>query len=70
MQCEIEGGGATDGLGLAAERAANGRGAPWKLRFWAVGNESWGCAVKGGYKLPVWKSRRRLLVMRRLFSDI
>ena len=28
---------------LAAERAANGRGAPWKLRFWAVGNESWGC---------------------------
>jgi len=28
---------------LAAERAANGRAAPWKLRFWAVGNESWGC---------------------------
>ena len=23
--------------------AANGRAAPWKLRFWAVGNESWGC---------------------------
>ena len=28
---------------LAAERAANGRAAPWQLRFWAVGNESWGC---------------------------
>jgi len=24
-------------------RAKNGRKGPWKLRFWGVGNESWGC---------------------------
>ena len=28
---------------LAAERAANGRRDPWKVRLWGVGNETWGC---------------------------
>jgi alpha-N-arabinofuranosidase len=28
---------------LADERAANGRRAPWKVRFWGIGNENWGC---------------------------
>lgn len=28
---------------LADERAANGRAAPWKVRLWGVGNETWGC---------------------------
>lgn len=28
---------------LADERAANGRPAPWQVRFWGIGNENWGC---------------------------
>ncbi|MHA6626608.1 alpha-N-arabinofuranosidase [Pseudonocardia sichuanensis] len=24
-------------------RKANGRDAPWKVRFWGIGNEAWGC---------------------------
>jgi alpha-L-arabinofuranosidase len=30
-------------------RRANGRAEPWKVRFWGVGNESWGC---GGQMSP------------------
>ncbi len=30
-------------------RKRNGRERPWKVRFWAVGNESWGC---GGHMTP------------------
>ena len=30
-------------------RRANGREAPWKIRFWGVGNENWGC---GGSMRP------------------
>ena len=30
-------------------RQANGRSAPWKVRFWGVGNEAWGC---GGNMRP------------------
>ena len=30
-------------------RQANGRTAPWKVRFWGVGNEAWGC---GGNMRP------------------
>jgi alpha-N-arabinofuranosidase len=30
-------------------RAANGRNAPWRLKYWGVGNESWGC---GGNMTP------------------
>lgn len=28
---------------LADERAAAGQREPWKVRYWGVGNESWGC---------------------------
>ena len=31
------------GAGLADERAANGHPAPYGVRYWGVGNESWGC---------------------------
>lgn len=31
------------GAGLADERAANGHAAPYGVRYWGVGNESWGC---------------------------
>jgi alpha-N-arabinofuranosidase len=34
---------------LADERAANGRREPFRVRYWGVGNESWGC---GGKFLP------------------
>ena len=34
---------------LAAERAANGDRDPFNVRFWGVGNESWGC---GGNQTP------------------
>lgn len=35
-------------LTLAAERAANGHTAPYNVRYWGVGNESWGCG--GNFK--------------------
>src|SRR5262249_4396242 len=34
---------------LASERRDNGREQPWKLRYFGVGNESWGC---GGNMTP------------------
>jgi alpha-N-arabinofuranosidase len=36
-------------LTLAAERAANGDTVPFNVRYWGVGNESWGC---GGRMTP------------------
>jgi len=33
----------------AARRAENGRASPWGVKFWGVGNESWGC---GGNMCP------------------
>ena len=36
-------------LSLAAERAANGEKEPFGVRYWGVGNESWGC---GGNMKP------------------
>lgn len=36
-------------LSLASERAANGDAAPFNVRYWGVGNESWGC---GGRMTP------------------
>jgi alpha-N-arabinofuranosidase len=36
-------------LSLADERAANGDRDPFKVRYWGVGNESWGC---GGRMTP------------------
>lgn len=39
-----------DGLSpMAALREANGRKEPWKVKFFGVGNENWGC---GGNMLP------------------
>ncbi|MFI5096637.1 MAG: alpha-N-arabinofuranosidase [Candidatus Acidiferrales bacterium] len=37
------------GSDLAEERAANGAREPFKVRYWGVGNESWGC---GGNMRP------------------
>ncbi len=34
---------APTGAGLADERAAHGHPAPFGVRYWGVGNESWGC---------------------------
>lgn len=34
---------------MADLRRTNGQDAPWKVRFWGVGNESWGC---GGNMTP------------------
>ncbi len=34
---------------LAAQRRANGREEPWKIKFWGIGNENWGC---GGFMKP------------------
>lgn len=34
---------------MADLRRENGRGEPWKIRFWGVGNENWGC---GGRMTP------------------
>ncbi len=36
-------------VSLAAERAANGDPEPYQVRYWGVGNESWGC---GGSMKP------------------
>lgn len=38
---------------MAAERAANGRREPWKLKYVGIGNESWGC---GGSMRPEYYS--------------
>jgi len=38
---------------MAAERAANGRREPWKLKYVGIGNESWGC---GGNMRPEYYS--------------
>ncbi len=35
---------------MAKLRAENGHPAPWKVRYWGVGNENWGC---GGNMTPV-----------------
>jgi alpha-N-arabinofuranosidase len=34
---------------MADQRRMNGRDKPWEVRYWAVGNESWGC---GGNMTP------------------
>jgi len=34
---------------LADQRRANGRAQPWRVRFWGIGNENWGC---GGNMRP------------------
>ena len=49
-------------------RAANGRSEPWKLSFWGVGNESWGC---GGNMRPEYYADeyRRYATYCRNFGD-
>ncbi|WP_191621399.1 alpha-N-arabinofuranosidase [Marinihelvus fidelis] len=42
---------ADDNSTLAKERRANGREEPWKVAFWGVGNETWGC---GGNMTPAY----------------
>jgi len=37
------------GSSLSDERAANGSGEPFRVRYWGVGNENWGC---GGQMTP------------------
>lgn len=40
----------SDGPGsLAQERRANGRDKPWRVHYWGIGNEAWGC---GGHMRP------------------
>ncbi len=38
---------------LAELRSKNGRAKPWKVRYWGIGNESWGC---GGNMTPEYYS--------------
>ncbi len=42
---------------LADERRANGRDKPWGVRYWGIGNESWGC---GGNMTPEFYSDEML----------
>jgi alpha-N-arabinofuranosidase len=45
------------GSSLADERAANGHPEPYDVRFWGVGNESWGCggSMRPEYYADVYK---------------
>jgi alpha-N-arabinofuranosidase len=49
-------------------RRANGRDEPWKVRFWGVGNESWGCGgnMDPAYYADVYK---RFATFLRPFGD-
>ncbi|MDP9423588.1 MAG: alpha-N-arabinofuranosidase [Pseudomonadota bacterium] len=38
---------------LANERRANGRAKPWKVKYFGVGNETWGC---GGHMTPEYSA--------------
>ncbi len=42
---------------VVRERWANGRKEPWNVRFWGVGNESWGCGgdMRAEYYADVYK---------------
>lgn len=56
------------GSTLAEERARNGSPEPFKVRYWGVGNESWGC---GGWMKPeVYADHyRRFSVYIRAYGD-
>ena len=45
---------------LANERRKNGREKPWKLKFFGVGNENWGCGgnMRPEYYADLYKSRK------------
>jgi len=38
---------------MANLRRLNGRSEPWKVKFWGMGNETWGC---GGNMTPEYYS--------------
>lgn len=42
---------------MTKQRIANGRKAPWKVKFWGVGNEAWGCGgnMKPGYYTDLYR---------------
>lgn len=56
------------GSALADERRANGHPAPYNVRMWGVGNESWGC---GGEMTPEYYADlyRRFATFLRPFND-
>jgi alpha-N-arabinofuranosidase len=53
---------------MADLRARNGRAAPWRVKFWGVGNENWGC---GGNMRPEYYADeyRRYQTYVRNFGD-
>ena len=58
-----------DGKGPMSDlRRANGRDKPWKVKFWAVGNENWGCG--GGMRPEFYADQfRRYATYLRDFGD-
>jgi alpha-N-arabinofuranosidase len=58
-----------DGVSPMADlRKKNGRPDPWKVRFWGIGNESWGC---GGNMTPEFyaDNYRRYAIYARNYAD-
>jgi alpha-N-arabinofuranosidase len=58
-----------DGLSPMADlRRTNGRADPWKVKFWGIGNESWGC---GGSMTPEFyaDNYRRYACYTRTYGD-
>ncbi len=53
---------------LANQRRANGRAEPWKVKFWGIGNENWGC---GGNMRPEYYADlyRRFQIYVRNYGD-
>ena len=54
---------------MADLRKKNGRESPWQVRFWGIGNESWGC---GGNMTPEFyaDNYRRYAVYTRKYGDV
>ncbi|MEM7034115.1 MAG: alpha-N-arabinofuranosidase [Chloroflexota bacterium] len=58
-----------DGISPMADlRRKNGRGEPWRIKYWGVGNENWGC---GGSMRPIYYADeyRRYQTYVRNFGD-
>jgi len=51
-------------------RARNGRRAPWKVRFWGVGNENWGCGGAFDPESYAHEYRRFSIYLKRLDPSI
>lgn len=43
---------------MADLRRKNGREAPWSIKFWAIGNENWGCGGNMTAQQYAWEFRR------------